>query len=242
MKNCSGEDRSFFATNQFLLAQALQASSPSHVLELVRNARRAGRKHFIEAFLGTYKHARVQITLEGLEGALTSQAPAARTALEPALGAIWYWVQELRENPGRLQWFTTNAIRNRNGGARDVLAYAASKGRFEFDQLHGILESYRTELFRESAAEMLGDKPWKAGMLAIARFLFAAPRDETDRLDALTLYSMLEASRGLEGITGTDRSSMATCFDGVENSRNPRECSRRQIQTRIMTSRRTCWR
>ncbi|MDQ0820498.1 hypothetical protein QFZ69_001377 [Arthrobacter sp. V1I7] len=81
-------------------------------------------------------------------------------------------------------FFATNAIRNRNGGARDVLAYAASKGGYDFGQLHGILESYRTELFRESAAEMLIDRHWKSAVLAIAQFLFAAPRDETDQLDA----------------------------------------------------------
>ncbi|QYF89885.1 glycosyltransferase family 2 protein [Arthrobacter sp. PAMC25284] len=199
------EDTSFFATNQFLLAQALQASSSSHALQLVGNARRAGRKHFVESFLGTYKHSRAQISLEGLEGAIAPQSQGTGATLEPALGAIWYWVQELRVNPGRLQWFTVNAIRNRNGGARDVLAYAASKGRYDFAQLHGILESYRTELFRESATEMLGDRPWTSGLLAMARFLFAAPRDETDHLDALTLYSMLEAGRGLQEITGADR-------------------------------------
>ena len=199
------EDRSFHATNQFLLAQALQASSSSRALELVKNARRAGRKNFVESFLGTYKHARVEISLEMLETAIASQKQGAGATLEPARGAIWYWVQELRANPGRLQWFTTNAIRNRNGGARDILAYAASKGRYDFAQIHGILESYRARLFRDAAADILGDEHWKPAVLAMARFLFAAPRDETDQLDALTLYSMLEAWRGLEDITGADR-------------------------------------
>ncbi len=199
------EDRSFFATDDFLLEQALQASSSSHALELVGNARRAGRTNFVESFLATYKHSRLEISLEELETAIVSQKQGTGTTLEPARGAIWYWVQELRTNPGRLQWFTANAIRNRNGGARDVLAYAASKGRHDFAQIHGILESYRTELFRDAAADLLRDEHWKSGVLALARFLFAAPRDETDHLDALTLYSMLEAWRGLADITGADR-------------------------------------
>ena len=200
------EDRSFYATNHFLLAQALQASSSTHALQLLSNAREAGRKNFVEAFLGTYKHSRANISLEELETAIASQRQYVGATLEPANGAIWYWVQELRSNPGRLQWFTTNAIRNRNGGARDVLAYAATKGRYDFSQLHGILESHRTRLFRESATDMLQSEHWKSGLLAMARFLFAAPRDETDQLDALTLYSMLEEWRGLEEITGADRS------------------------------------
>ena len=199
------EDRSFLATDSFLLAQALQASTPVYATELLRNARRADRRDFVESFLGTYQQARSDISLEALEAAIFSQKQSAGAVLEPARGAIWYWVEELRVNPGRLQWFATNAIRNRNGGARDVLAYAASKGRYDFGQLHGILESYRTQLFRESAAGLLREKHWKSGVLAIARFLFAAPRDETDQLDALTLYSMLEEWRGLKDITGVDR-------------------------------------
>ena len=200
------EDRSFYATNHFLLSQALQASSSAHALQLLGNAREAGRRNFVEAFLGTYKHSRANIGLEELEAAIASQRQTAGATLEPANGAIWYWVQELRSNPGRLQWFTTNAIRNRNGGARDVLAYAASKGRYDFSQLHGILESHRTQLFRHSASEKIQSSYWKSGVLAMARFLFAAPRDETDHLDALTLYSMIEEWRGIDEIAGGDRS------------------------------------
>ncbi|GAA1145791.1 glycosyltransferase family 2 protein [Nesterenkonia lutea] len=199
------EDRSFYATNHFLLAQALQASTSSHALELVVNAREAGRKNFVESFLGTYKHSRAAISLEQLENAIAAQKQSVGATLEPARGAIWYWVHELRANPGRLQWFTTNAIRNRNGGARDVLAYAASKGRYDFDQLHGVLESYRARLFRDAAGDMLSEEHWKSGVLAMARFLFASPRDETDQLDALTLFSMIEAWHGVEDITGADR-------------------------------------
>ncbi|MBE1515762.1 glycosyltransferase family 2 protein [Nesterenkonia halotolerans] len=199
------EDRAFYATNHFLLAQALQASSSAHALELLGNARRAGRKNFVESFLGTYKHSRVGITLDQLETAIAEQKQSAGATLEPAHGAIWYWVHELRTNPGRLKWFTTNAIRNRNGGARDVLAYAASKGRYEFGQLHGILESYRAGLFKDAAGQMLVDEHWKSGILAMAQFLFAAPRDETDQLDALTLYSMIEEWRGVVDIKGADR-------------------------------------
>lgn len=200
------EDRSFYATNHFLLSQALQASTSAHALELLVNGRRAGRKNFVESFLGTYKHSRANISLEDLEAAVATPRQTAGATLEPAHGAIWYWVQELRSNPGRVQWFTQNAIRNRNGGARDVLAYAATKGRFDFDQLHGILESQRAELFRDEAASMLEAAHWKAGVLAVARYLFAAPRDETDQLDALTLYSLLEQWRGIHDIVGADRS------------------------------------
>lgn len=199
------EDRAFLATDSFLLAQALQASSSMYATELLRNARRAGRREFVETFLGTYQQARTDISLEALEAAIFSQKQGAGAVLEPARGAIWYWVEELRVNPGRLQWFTANAIRNRNGGARDVLAYAASKGRYDFGQLHGVLESCRAQLFRESAAGMLRDDHWKSGVLAMTRFLYAAPRDETDQLDALTLYSMLEEWRGLKDIAGVDR-------------------------------------
>ncbi|UNK47346.1 glycosyltransferase [Arthrobacter sulfonylureivorans] len=199
------EDHSFLATDSFLLAQALQASSSEYATELLSNARRADRREFVESFLENYKQARADISLEELEAAIVSEKRKAGDVLEPARGAIWYWVEELRLNPGRLQWFTTNAIRNRNGGARDVLAYAASNGRHDFGQLHGILESYRAQFFRESAGGMLREKHWKSGVLAMARFLFAAPRDETDQLDALTLYSMLEEWHGLKEITGTDR-------------------------------------
>ncbi|GAA1128889.1 glycosyltransferase family 2 protein [Arthrobacter flavus] len=199
------EDREFHASNQFLLAQALQSSSSSYALELVKNARRAGRKDFVESFLGTYKHSKAKISLEELEASIFSQRHSGGESLAPVRGAVWYWVEELRTNPGRLQWFTINAIRNRNGGARDILAYAASKGQYEFGQLHGILESYRAQLFRKSAVELLRENHWKSGVLAMARFLFAAPRDETDQLDALTLYLMLEEWRGLESISGSDR-------------------------------------
>ncbi|WP_459385127.1 glycosyltransferase [Arthrobacter humicola] len=199
------EDRAFTATDSFLLAQALQASSSAYATELLGNARRANRRDFVESFLGTYQQARADISLEDIEAAVFSQKQSAGAVLEPARGAIWYWVEELRVNPGRLQWFTANAIRNRNGGARDVLAYAASKGRYDFGQLHGVLESYRAQLFRESAGGMLRDDHWKSGVLAMARFLFAAPRDETDQLDALTLYSMLEEWRDLKDIAGVDR-------------------------------------
>ncbi|WP_218221711.1 glycosyltransferase family 2 protein [Nesterenkonia sp. Act20] len=197
------EDKGFRPTDEFLLHQALDASESRHVLNLLGNARRAGRIEFIESFLGLYKRAKVEISLEDLGTVLGSEKRV--TGLEPAHGAVWYWVHELRSNPGRLKWFTTNAIRNRNGGARDVLAYAASKGRYDFGQLHGVLESYRARLFRDAAADMLVEEHWKSGLLAMAQFLFAAPRDETDHLDALTLYSMIEKWHGVEDVKDADR-------------------------------------
>lgn len=199
------EDTAFYPTNQFLHTQALTTTSSSKALDLLMRARAAGRKNFVEAFLGTYKYASSKVKLEDLERALAPKVQTPAKELEPASGAIWYWVKELRGNPGRIHWFIQNAIRNRLGDARDVLAYCATKANYDFTQVHGILESYRAPLFREQAATLIRTAHWGAGMLSLARLLYAVPRDETDYLDALTLYRMVESWRGLEYITGTDR-------------------------------------
>lgn len=200
------EDENFDPTVEVLLAMARQSHSKDAVIELWKNARRAGRMEFYLEFLRTHQQSAAEFTLEELEEVMASLHASPGTSVNAASGAIWYWVDELRTNTGRIHWFTQNAIHNRNGGARDILAYAASNGRYDFNQLHGILESYRIELFRDQAREILQADLWKTAMLSLARYLFAAPRDDIDYLDALTLYSMVEDWFGLAEVTGPNRS------------------------------------
>ncbi|RJN32961.1 glycosyltransferase [Nesterenkonia natronophila] len=200
------EDDEFYPSNQFLLAQSLNTSSRSKSSDLVKRARQAGREHFVESFLGTYKYGQADLSIEDITEALNAGEQGGCDVLEPSSGAIWYWLKELRAHPGRIDWFTQTAVRNRIGDARDVLAYAASKGRFDFPRVHGLLESARIEMFRQDAEEQLRRDHWASGVLSLARYLYSAPRDEIDYLDALTLYGMLEKWRGLERIEATDRS------------------------------------
>lgn len=199
------EDRRFSASDTWLLNQALQATTVTRSLTLITRARRAGRTEVVQKFLASYPRSRAGVRLEDVEAAVVEYAQGPTGTLEQASGALWYWLQELRHNAGRIRWFTQNAIRNRTDDARDVLAYAASKGRYDYAQLAGILESHRAPLFRAQAAELFGGDHWKTAALCLARYLYAAPRDETHRLDALTLYTLIEQQRGLEEITGTDR-------------------------------------
>ena len=199
------EEQRFSASDGWLLDQALQATTVQRALTLITRARQAGRTEMVERFLASYRRSRAGMRLEDVESAVVDYAGPPGHTLEPAFGAVWYWVEELRRNRGRIRWFTQNAVRNRNGGARDVLAYAATQGRFDFGQLHGILESHRAPQFRDQAETLLKDNHSCSGMICMAHLLYAAPRDETDRLDALTLYSMVEAWRGLEAIVGPSR-------------------------------------
>ncbi|WFP16713.1 glycosyltransferase [Citricoccus muralis] len=200
------EDDSFDPSDEMLLEMARKSLDPDAVIEMWKNARRAGRETFYREFMRTHHKAKSEISLKRLERAVASLYELPGATLNPASGAIWYWVEEVRTNTGRIHWFTQNAIRNRNGGARDILAYAATKGRYDFDQLHGVLESYRIKLFRDQARDNLQADNWKTGMLSLARYLFAAPRDDIDYLDALTLYSMVEDWRGIAEVTGPNRS------------------------------------
>lgn len=199
------ETEKFFPSNQFLLTQSLSTASRSKSVDLVKRARQAGRKNYIESFLGTYKYGQADLSLGDITEALSAGDQSAGDVLESSSGAIWYWLKELRANPGRIDWFTQNAVRNRMGDARDVLAYAASKGRWDYKWFQGLLESARIDLFQEGAENQLRSEHWAAGVLALARYLYSAPRDEIDYLDALTLYGMLERWRGLERITATNR-------------------------------------
>lgn len=199
------EDSSFFASNQFLLSQAMGTSSRKKARSLLSRARAAGRKNFAEAYLATHRYGQADLQLEDLEGALAKAGGHQAEELEPASGAVWYWVHEIRTNSGRLQWFTQNAIRNKLSDARDVLAYCMSKGRYDFDQVHGLLESARTDLFRKTAVSRLESDYWRGGTLALARFLYCSPRDEIDYLDALSIYALLEEWHGVEVIKGADR-------------------------------------
>ncbi len=200
------EDPEFYPKNQFLLTQSLNTSSRSKATDLVKRARQAGRKNFVESFLGTYKYGQADLTLDDITEGLSAGAQTTGDVLEPSSGAIWYWLKELRANPGRIDWFTQTAVRNRMGDARDLLAYAATKGRLDFAQVHGLLESARIELFREAAENQLQRDYWASGVLSLARYLYSAPRDEIDYLDSLTLYDMLARWRGLDRITDTNRS------------------------------------
>lgn len=200
------EENHFQPNDEWLLNQILTTTSSSRAVSLVRRVRAAGREQVVDDFLTRRKQAVADLQLKDLEAALTKKTDTRNERLKRTGGAIWYWVSELRSNPGRVQWFTQNAVRNRMGDARDVLAYAASKGRFDFSRLHGLLESSRAELFGKKAQqEILRDK-WTSALLCLARYLYSAPRDETDRLDALTLYRLLEEDQTLESIRGTDRS------------------------------------
>ncbi|WP_044494298.1 glycosyltransferase family 2 protein [Nesterenkonia massiliensis] len=199
------EDHQFRASDNFLLDQALSTGSTEKLVELLRRLRAAGRGKVVKRFLTRHKDAAVKLKLKDFEAALTSQNEAGQARLAHTTGAVWYWVNELRANAGRIQWFTQNAVRNRMSDARDVLAYAATKGRFDFAQLHGLLESSRADLFRVSARRTFAADNWTTATLCLARFLFSAPRDEIDFLDALTLYRMVEDSDGLETVRGTDR-------------------------------------
>ncbi|GAA4910185.1 glycosyltransferase [Nesterenkonia rhizosphaerae] len=195
----------FKLADEQLLELALEASTGRRALALLSSARRAGREEFVRMFLARFAEAKSDITLTDVEDAIIEYRDPRPETLEPSSGAVWYWVKELRSNPGRIQWFTQNAIRNRNGGVRDVLAYAASKGRYDFGQLHGLLESCRSPQFRDEAVQALADH-WKTAVLSLARFLYAAPRDETDHLDSLTLYSLVESWHGIQDVVGPDRS------------------------------------
>lgn len=199
------EDSNFYPQNHFLHSQALGTSSSHKALDLLTRARRAGRKGFVEAFLGTHRYANASIRLEDLEAVLGTAAQQDSTDLQPASSAIWYWVNELRTNSGRINWFTQNAIRNKLGDARDVLAYCATKGSFDFSQVHGLLESCRTPQFRSDGETTLRGIHWRTATLSLARFLYASPRDEIDHLDSLTLYRLVEKWRGIDQLNGADR-------------------------------------
>ncbi|GFZ98593.1 glycosyltransferase [Nesterenkonia alkaliphila] len=196
----------FLLTQDWVLTQALETPNRRSATALIVRARRAGLDTAVESFLSQYKAAASELTLRDLEVAIADyRRDSESDSLAPSSGALWYWVEELRNNRGRLQWFTQNAIRNRTGDAKDVLAYAATKGRHDFAQLHGLLESTRAQLFTAEATERIMRNSWRSALLCLARFLYSAPRDETDWLDALTLYSLVHEHRGLESVRTTDR-------------------------------------
>lgn len=199
------EDPDFYASNEYLLSEALGTSSVDAVVDLLRRLGAAERHKAIRRFLTRYQEAKAQLRIKDIQRGLTPAEVESTRPMHQTTGAVWYWVQELRRNSGRVQWFTQNAIRNRMGDARDILAYAASKQRFNFDQLHGLLESARAEQFTQLAQKsFLGDY-WTTATLCLARFLYCAPRDEIDYLDALTLYRMIEEAAGIEIIRSADR-------------------------------------
>ncbi|MCT1605916.1 glycosyltransferase [Nesterenkonia massiliensis] len=199
------EDRKFSASREFLVRQALEASSAQDVVSLMRRVRATGRTDAVSEFLTRHQSAAAMLGLDDIRALLDSGDEHGAGGLEAASGAVWYWVNELRENSGRVQWFTQNAIRNRMSDARDILAYAASKGRYDFAQLHGLLESSRADLFAEQARGALTRDSWTSAALCLAQFLYCAPRDETDQLDSLTLYRLVEEFVGLNAIRSTDR-------------------------------------
>ncbi|WP_460682328.1 glycosyltransferase [Nesterenkonia populi] len=160
----------------------------------------------MESFLSRYKSAASEPTLRDLEVAIADyRRDTENDALAPSSGAVWYWVEELRVNSDRIQWFTQNAIRNRTGDARDVLAYAATKGRHDFAQIHGLLESRKIQLFSEEATQRIMRDSWRSALICLARYLYSAPRDEMDWLDSLTLYSLVHERRGIKSVRTTDR-------------------------------------
>lgn len=131
-------------------------------------------------------------------------APAA-----PNNSTTAHWAKQVRSVKGQLPWFTALAIRNRLTGARDVLAHAATNGRYDFAQFGEVLEASRIPMYRASADQRLENNTWKPGLISLARVLYSQRTTKMDLLDALSIYDSMGRWHGVKSITGVDQSYYA---------------------------------
>ena len=138
-----------------------------------------------------------------------SQPPrvSTETRLSPIHGSAWYWSKQLRSVKGQLNWFITMSMQTRLHGAREVLAYAATKDQYNYRALGALLESARIPMYRQNVIEHLRPLLAKRVFLGLGRVLYSQRRNEMDFLDALTIYELTEEIYGPEAIQGgPDRS------------------------------------
>ncbi|KUG57821.1 hypothetical protein AVL63_04675 [Nesterenkonia jeotgali] len=135
--------------------------------------------------------------------------PTPTTVVVPNNSTTAYWAKQVRSVKGHLPWFTSLAVRNRLIGARDVLAHAATNGRYDFTQLGGLLESSRIPMYRDNADQLLEAHTWKPGLISLARVLYSQRAKDMDLLDALSIYDSLHRWHGSGSLTGVDQSYYA---------------------------------
>lgn len=129
------------------------------------------------------------------------------TKLSPIHGSVWYWSKQLRNVKGQLNWFITMSMQTRLHGAREVLAYAATKDRYNYRTLGALLESARIPMYRAEVIDHLRPLLSKRAFLGLGRVLYSQRRNEMDLLDALTIYELSDEIYGTGSIQGgPDRS------------------------------------
>lgn len=117
------------------------------------------------------------------------------------------WARELRSRPSRLTWFTKLARETRARGARDVLAFSATRGAANFGHLSKAVEQVRMQPSQVGRLARLGRILWKPGFFALARVLYSQRISERDLRTCLTMYELADRIYGVEGfLEGMDRS------------------------------------
>ncbi|WP_157973836.1 glycosyltransferase family A protein [Desertihabitans aurantiacus] len=142
-------------------------------------------------------------------------APAAddRAAKPGRLPALEHWSRTLLTTSAGQELFLERAKRTRSRSARDVLAHAATRGRYRYDDLAAVMESWRAQGVEQVPREELKGL-WTPALRTLARLLYSQRSSERDLLDSLLLYDVLVRLAGTGRLTDIDRSHYADlCVD-----------------------------
>ncbi|WP_312179406.1 glycosyltransferase family 2 protein [Arthrobacter sp.] len=158
---------------------------------------------------GQQQLAQGRVVLEGMawEKEKASARPAAQVADESFhFDASAAWAQYIAERPRRLETFVNQAKKTRSYGARNVLAYAATRGRMDWRAMSLFLAARRwnPESVRGSVQAW-----WVPGARALARVLFCQRIRDDDLNNALTLYEAIIEEQGRAVLDPIDCSYLA---------------------------------
>lgn len=125
-------------------------------------------------------------------------------------GSVHYWAELIADDSARLNWFVNQAKKNRSLGARDVIAYAATRGAMQYQGLALLLESSRVPKFADDVLRRVELQFKRHHLLALARVVYSQRVRPFDLWLAFCIYDVVERVWGLQSIrNGVDRSYYA---------------------------------
>lgn len=124
------------------------------------------------------------------------------------LDAAASWAQSIAHSPDLLERFVNQAKKTRSFGARNVLAYAATRGRMDWRAMQTLLAARRLDP-EDYAVRSAAEGFSIPGARALARVLFCQRIREDDLHNALALYEAIQEQHGRGVLESVDCSYLA---------------------------------
>ncbi|MCW4454299.1 glycosyltransferase [Flavobacterium sp. MXW15] len=155
---------------------------------------------------------RMQIGFSGLATSLAQQEPRVvsgdKPVKSPAFGAVRFYA---KSNGNKQSELVNQLVLNRSLDGRNILAFQATGGRWDFDGICSLLEGFRSPAKRGSARET-ARRFDRESLLWLARTLYRQDAMASDRVNAISLFELVKVAFGRSALSLTDAEWVASAL------------------------------